>query len=178
MLTSIRAHPELARLDSWNVTADEFRERATTLLRKFFEEDFGLGSMEENQMFQLLNEALGFGALDRLLADSTVDEIMVNGYDTIYTERYMSTPQKNPEGYKTTSVQGAAANLHGKLMIIHGSMDDNVHLQNTIQLVYKLQQAGKQFELMIYPKSRHGVKDTEQVYHMRRMMTDFILENL
>ena len=87
MLTSIRAHPELARLDSWNVTADEFRERATTLLRKFFEEDFGLGSMEENQMFQLLNEALGFGALDRLLADSTVDEIMVNGYDTIYTER-------------------------------------------------------------------------------------------
>ena len=50
-------------------------------------------------------------------------------YDTIYTERYMSTPQKNPEGYKTTSVKGAAANLHGKLMIIHGSMDDNVHMR-------------------------------------------------
>ena len=99
-------------------------------------------------------------------------------YDTIYTERYMSTPQKNPEGYKTNSVKGAAANLHGKLMIIHGSMDDNVHMQNTIQLVYELQEAGKQFDLMIYPKSRHSVWGPEQIYHMRRMMTDFILENL
>ena len=99
-------------------------------------------------------------------------------YDTIYTERYMSTPQENPEGYKMTSVRGAAANLHGKLMIIHGSMDDNVHMQNTIQFVYELQEAGKQFDLMIYPKSGHGVRDAQQVYHMRRMMTDFILENL
>ncbi len=79
-------------------------------------------------------------------------------YDTIYTERYMSTPQKNRKGYDETSVIKAAKNLSGHLVIMHGTMDDNVHLQNSIQLVYALQQAGKDnFELMLYPRWRHGV---------------------
>lgn len=99
-------------------------------------------------------------------------------YDTIYTERYLSTPQNNPEGYEKSSVIRAAANLHGKLLLIHGTMDDNVHLQNTVQLVYELQKAGQQFELMIYPKSRHGVSDPVLVKHLRTLMTNFILENL
>ena len=101
-----------------------------------------------------------------------------NLYDTIYTERYMLTPQNNPEGYAKTSVIKAAKNLSGKLLLIHGTMDDNVHMQNTIQLVYELQKAGKQFELMVYPKARHGVVDPYQVKHMRTLMTRFILENL
>jgi dipeptidyl-peptidase-4 len=101
-----------------------------------------------------------------------------NLYDTIYTERYMLTPQNNPEGYAKTSVLKAAKNLSGKLLLIHGTMDDNVHMQNTIQLVYELQKAGKQFELMVYPKSRHGVVDPHLVKHMRALMTRFILENL
>ncbi len=99
-------------------------------------------------------------------------------YDTIYTERYMSTPANNPEGYRSSSVLEAAGDLHGRLMIIHGTVDDNVHLQNTIQLVHRLQEAGKQFDLMIYPKSGHHVGDGEQVYHMRGLMMDFILKNL
>jgi dipeptidyl-peptidase-4 len=99
-------------------------------------------------------------------------------YDTIYTERFMLTPQNNPEGYAKTSVIKAAKNLSGKLLLIHGMMDDNVHLQNTIQLVYELQKAGKQFELMVYPKSRHGVVDPNLVKHMRELMMRFILENL
>ncbi len=99
-------------------------------------------------------------------------------YDTIYTERYMGTPEENPEGYTSSSVIKAASNLKGKLLIIHGSMDDNVHMQNTLRLVYELQKAGKQFELMIYPRSRHGVQSSDQMYHMRRLMTDFIQENL
>ncbi|HEX6886399.1 MAG TPA: DPP IV N-terminal domain-containing protein [Planctomycetota bacterium] len=78
-------------------------------------------------------------------------------YDTIYTERYMSTPARNPEGYARSSVVEAAANLKGHLVITHGEMDDNVHLQNAIQLVYALQKAGKDFELMVYPQSRHGL---------------------
>jgi len=78
-------------------------------------------------------------------------------YDTIYTERYMSTPARNPEGYAKTSVVEAATSLKGHLVITHGEMDDNVHLQNAIQLVYALQKAGKDFELMIYPQSRHGL---------------------
>jgi dipeptidyl-peptidase 4 len=99
-------------------------------------------------------------------------------YDTIYTERYMGTPQNNPEGYVKSSPVHAAKNLHGKLLLIHGTMDDNVHMQNTIQFVYELQKAGKPFELMLYPKSRHGVIDPLLVKHMRELMTRFILENL
>ncbi|MBL8900707.1 MAG: DPP IV N-terminal domain-containing protein, partial [Planctomycetes bacterium] len=70
-------------------------------------------------------------------------------YDTIYTERYMATPQRNPQGYAASSVVKAAKDLHGQLLIVHGTMDDNVHLQNAIQFVHELQKAGKaNFELM------------------------------
>jgi len=99
-------------------------------------------------------------------------------YDSIYTERYMGTPQNNPEGYKKSSPVQAAKNLHGKLLLIHGAIDDNVHMQNTIQFIYELQKAGKQFQLMLYPKSRHGVTDPPLLKHMRQMMLDFIMENL
>jgi dipeptidyl-peptidase-4 len=99
-------------------------------------------------------------------------------YDSIYTERYMSTPQLNPEGYRSSSVVEAAGNLHGQLMLIHGEIDDNVHMTNTLQLAYALQKAGKQFELMVYPKSRHGITDPQQVHHQFQMMTDFWIRNL
>ncbi len=91
-------------------------------------------------------------------------------YDSIYTERYMDTPQNNPEGYEKTSVVKAAENLHGKLLIIHGATDDNVHIENTLKLVNDLQQADKKFELMIYPKSRHGIGGT----HYDRLVINFI----
>lgn len=99
-------------------------------------------------------------------------------YDTIYTERYLQTPQRNPEGYKNSSPRFFAKDLHGKLLLIHGAMDDNVHVQNTIQFAYELQKAGKPFQLMLYPKSRHGVTDPLLLTHMRQMMTDFVLTNL
>ena len=99
-------------------------------------------------------------------------------YDSIYTERYMLTPEHNAEGYKKSGPLSAAANLHGKLLLIHGAIDDNVHVANTIQLIYALQKSGKQFDLMLYPKSRHGVTDPLLVKQMRQMMTDFIVANL
>ena len=99
-------------------------------------------------------------------------------YDTIYTERYMRSPQNNPDGYRMSSPRFNAANLHGALLLIHGTMDDNVHLQNTLQFVYELQQAGKSFDLMLYPKARHGVTDPAQNMHLRQQMLDFILEHL
>ena len=99
-------------------------------------------------------------------------------YDSIYTERYMLTPQNNPEGYKKASPLHYAKDLHGKILLIHGLMDDNVHVQNTIQFAYELQKAGKPFQLMLYPKSRHGVTDPALVSHMRQMMTDFLVQNL
>jgi dipeptidyl-peptidase-4 len=99
-------------------------------------------------------------------------------YDTIYTERFMGTPQNNPEGYARSSVVAAARNLHGKLLLLHGTIDDNVHLQNTLQLAYALQKAGHPFDLMLYPRSRHGVTDPQLVRHMRARMLDFILSHL
>ena len=99
-------------------------------------------------------------------------------YDSIYTERYMSTPDENPEGYRKSSVREAAADLHGDLLLIHGTMDDNVHMQNTLQFAYDLQQAGKRFELMLYPKSRHGIRDRKQALHLREGMARFIRKTL
>ena len=99
-------------------------------------------------------------------------------YDTVYTERYMAMPQNNEEGYVKSSPTKKAKDLHGKLLLIHGTMDDNVHLQNTIQFIYELQKANKQFSLMLYPRSRHGVRQPSQRFHLRKLMTDFILNNL
>jgi dipeptidyl-peptidase-4 len=99
-------------------------------------------------------------------------------YDTVYTERYMGTPQQNPDGYRDSSPRWSASNLHGSLLLIHGAIDDNVHVQNTMQLAYELQKAGKSFDLMLYPKSRHGVTDPALVRHLRGLMFDFILEHL
>ena len=99
-------------------------------------------------------------------------------YDAIYTERYMGLPSENEDGYKSSSVLEKAENLTGKLLLIHGTIDDNVHLNNSMQLVEKLQKAGKQFELMLYPANRHSVRDKEQLQHLRKLMTDFVTENL
>lgn len=99
-------------------------------------------------------------------------------YDSIYTERYMLMPKNNPEGYAKNSVIAAAGNLNGKLLIIHGAMDNNVHMQNSIKLVYELQKAGKQFWFMPYPTQQHGIVNPPQVKHMYQMMTDFVLANL
>jgi dipeptidyl-peptidase-4 len=78
-------------------------------------------------------------------------------YDTHYTERYMDTPKENPEGYKATSVMTYADKLKGMLRIVHGTSDDNVHMQNSLVLVDKLQNLKKHFEFMIYPGERHGI---------------------
>lgn len=99
-------------------------------------------------------------------------------YDTIYTERFMRMPQNNPEGYRKSSPRFAAKNLSGQLLLLHGLIDDNVHVQNTVQLVYELQKAGKAFELMLYPKSRHGVSDPALVKHLQATMLDFTLRTL
>ena len=91
-------------------------------------------------------------------------------YDSIYTERYMGLPQDNPKGYEVSSVVKGAKNLHGKLLLIHGMMDDNVHVQNTIQLMDALQKANREFEVMLYPHARHGIGGN----HYRRLENEFM----
>jgi len=99
-------------------------------------------------------------------------------YDSIYTERYMKTPAHNPEGYAATSSRAAARDLHGKLLLIHGAIDDNVHPQNTLLFAQELQKAGKPFRMMLYPKARHSVADPHQVKHLRSLMLSFVEETL
>ncbi len=95
-------------------------------------------------------------------------------YDSIYTERYMMTPQENLEGYEATSVVGAAKNLHGRLLLIHGAIDDNVHFQHALRLVDALTRANKKFDLIIYPSARHGFWGK----HYRETTYQFILQTL
>lgn len=101
-------------------------------------------------------------------------------YDTIYTERYMSTPALNPEGYKATSPITAASDLTGDLLLIHGLMDDNVHVQNSLQFAHALQRAGKKFEMMLYPgpSARHGFGDRALARHQKTLEIDFLTQKL
>jgi dipeptidyl-peptidase-4 len=99
-------------------------------------------------------------------------------YDTIYTERYMKTPQNNPDGYRRTAPRFAADRLQGQLLLVHGTTDDNVHMQNTIQLAYELQRAGKPFEMMLYPLQRHSFTDARMNTHLRQLMFDFVMRTI
>lgn len=97
-------------------------------------------------------------------------------YDNIYTERYMDTPQDNPEGYKDGSTLTFAKNLKGKLYMTHGDIDDNVHMQNSIYLISKLQDEGKSFQFMLYPDNRHGFSGAKAM-HSRNEANRFWLQN-
>jgi len=85
-------------------------------------------------------------------------------YDNVYTERYMDTPHDNPEGYNNGSALTYAKDLKGKLYLNHGDMDDNVHMQNTIWLISKLQEEGKSFQFMLYPNGRHGWRGAKKLH--------------
>ncbi len=94
-------------------------------------------------------------------------------YDTIYTERYMGLPDENPEGYKRSSPQTNAADIKARLLIVHNIEDDNVHFQNTMQIVNALQKAGKQFEMLVYPQKSHGVGGPVRKQMLQGMLNFF-----
>ena len=96
-------------------------------------------------------------------------------YDSIYTERYMKMPQNNPDGYAATAPAKKAEKLHGRMLLVHGLTDDNVHVQNSVQLAYEMQKLGKPFDMMFYPRSRHGFTDARLTKHLRQEMLDFAL---
>jgi dipeptidyl-peptidase-4 len=99
-------------------------------------------------------------------------------YDNIYTERYMRTPQENPRGYDDNSPVNMVKNMRGKFLLVHGTADDNVHFQNSVELVEALQKAGKQFDFAMYPDKAHGISGGQTRYQLYGKMTDFILQNL
>jgi len=101
-------------------------------------------------------------------------------YDTIYTERYMGTPAGNPDGYARSEPLAYASRLRDeqRLLLIHGDLDDNVHVQNTVQMAERLQTEGRQFSLMLYPGAEHSLREKYQKLHVFTLITDFLKENL
>ena len=99
-------------------------------------------------------------------------------YDTVYTERYMSTPLLNDEGYDAYSPVSHVDKMKGNLLLIHGTGDDNVHFQNSVELVNKLVEADKQFESFYYPNRAHGMRGGNATWHLYNQMTDYIKRKL
>jgi dipeptidyl-peptidase-4 len=99
-------------------------------------------------------------------------------YDSIYTERYMGLPKDNDEGYKKSAPVNFAGDLKGNLLEVHGTSDDNVHFQNTVQMVNAFINSGKQFELMIYPRKTHGISGTQARTHLFHLIEDHFEEYL
>ena len=99
-------------------------------------------------------------------------------YDNIYTERFMRKPQDNGENYDSNSPINHVEKLKGNYLLIHGSADDNVHYQNTMEMVSALTEAGKQFDLFIYPNKNHGIGGRKTRIHLYTLMTNFLMENL
>tara|TARA_B100001093_G_scaffold520511_1_gene617293 strand:- start:106871 stop:109048 length:2178 start_codon:yes stop_codon:yes gene_type:complete len=99
-------------------------------------------------------------------------------YDNIYTERYMQTPEENSQGYDNNSPINHVDKLEGKYLIIHGGADDNVHIQNTMEMIKQLVKSNKQFDQFIYPDKNHSIYGENARYHLYKKMTDYILSNL
>jgi len=99
-------------------------------------------------------------------------------YDSVYTERYMRTPEENKEGYDENAPLSHAGDIKGRLLIIHGSADDNVHAQNTYEFTEKMVQAGVQFDMAIYTNRNHGIRGGNTSMHLYTKMTNFLKEQL
>ncbi len=99
-------------------------------------------------------------------------------YDTIYTERYMRTPQENAQGYDDNSPINHVDKMEGAYLLVHGSADDNVHFQNSMEMINALVEADKQFDLYVYPDRNHGIYGNNARLHLFTKMTDFIKKNL
>ncbi|TVZ53106.1 S9 family peptidase [Dokdonia sp. Hel_I_53] len=128
------------------------------------------GFMASNSLFQ------GSDTFEMAIAVAPVTSWRF--YDTIYTERYMQTPQENASGYDENSPLSHVSKLKGDFLLVHGGADDNVHVQNSTRLVEALVQANKQFDYFNYPDKNHGIYGGNTRLHLYTMMTNFIKEKL
>ena len=99
-------------------------------------------------------------------------------YDSIYTERYMGLPKDNPDGYDDNSPINHVETLEGKYLLVHGTGDDNVHYQNSVEMIDALVKANKQFDFASYPERNHGIYGGNTRLHLFTKMSDFISTNL
>lgn len=130
-----------------------------------------------------------FGGYNTLMAMSTGNGTFKAGiavapptdwryYDTVYTERFMRTPKENANGYNATSPIRLAGSLQGKLLLVHGTADDNVHFKQTLDYAEALVQAGKQFDMHFYRDRDHGISGGNTRYHLYTKMTNYLFDNL
>lgn len=101
-----------------------------------------------------------------------------DGYDTAYTERYMGTPASNPEGYFDSAVLSHVARLQGKLLLVHGMVDENVHFRHTARLITALTEANKDYDLLIFPEERHMPRDARGMEYQERRVTQYFKDHL
>jgi dipeptidyl-peptidase 4 len=101
-----------------------------------------------------------------------------DGYDTGYTEKYMGTPQNNPDGYRDASVITYAASLRGRLLLVHGMIDENVHFRHTARLIQALIDAGRPYETLLYPNERHLPRSERDRADMERRLLEFFKKHL
>jgi len=99
-------------------------------------------------------------------------------YDTIYTERYMGRPADNEKGYTDSAPLKKASELKAPLLLVHGSSDDNVHLQNSVQILDAFVKAGRPIEFMLYPRKSHGIMGKEARTHLFEKITRFLVDNV
>ncbi len=99
-------------------------------------------------------------------------------YDTIYTERYMGTPEENPQGYERSAPLAKASDLRAPLLLLHGGSDDNVHLQNTVAFIDELVRAARPYDLQVQPRQKHGFRGKESLDFRNRAIVRFFEENL
>jgi dipeptidyl-peptidase-4 len=101
-----------------------------------------------------------------------------DGYDTFYTERYMETPQANPDGYREGSALTHAAALRGPLLLLHGMLDENVHFRHTARLIAALNEADRPYDLALFPNERHGPRSPAQRAALERRLAEFFTANV
>ena len=101
-----------------------------------------------------------------------------DGYDTHYTERYMGTPRSNPDGYEASSVMRHVAGVAGKLMLVHGLIDENVHFRHTARLINALIEARKPYDLFLFPDERHMPRALADRIYMEERIRDYFVQNL
>ena len=99
-------------------------------------------------------------------------------YDSIYTERYYGLPSENSKAYQDLRPADMAAKLHGSLLLVHGTSDDNVHFQNSVQMTEEFIKAGKQFRLMVYPGKTHSITGPADQTHLYHMIEDHLEREL
>jgi dipeptidyl-peptidase-4 len=173
---------------------EEFRKVTYMQLGKYESEDHVeaakyLGSLPYVDKNNIAIWGWSYGGFMTLLAMEKGGELFKAGiavapvtswrfYDTIYTERFMRTPIQNPEGYDDNSPLTHAGDIKGRLLIVHGSADDNVHAQNTYEMTEKMVQEGVQFDMAIYTNRNHGIYGGNTSTHLYTKLTNFLKENL